>query len=135
MASLDNFPVRWIGRQAIVTLPREIDISNADAVTDLLLAVLNQNALVLVADMTATSFCACAGVNALARAHVRADANRTQLRVAARAAIVRRIFALTGLDRLLPVFDTVPAALVCPETTPEARRPGDEDPQQRAAVP
>jgi anti-sigma B factor antagonist len=143
MASLENFPVRWLGRQAVVTLPAEIDISNADAITDLLLAVLNQDVSVLVADMTGTTFCACAGVNSLTRARLRARDNRTQLRVAAGAPIVSRIFALTGLDRAIPIFGTVPAALAGPVQEPvalagpveeQAASPEDGDPTQQPAV-
>jgi anti-sigma B factor antagonist len=133
MASLENFPVCWLGRQAVVRLPAEIDISNADAITDLLLAVLNQDVSVLVADMTGTTFCACAGVNALTRARLRARDNRTQLRVATAAPIVERIFALTGLDRVIPVFGTVPAALAGPLEGP-AESPEDGDSTQQPAV-
>lgn len=111
MGSLENFPVRLTGQQAIVTLPAEIDIGNADQITDTLLAVLNRGVTTLVADMTATTFCAVAGASALARAHRRAAANQAELRVAVRAPAVRRLLALTWVDRLILVTDSVPAAL------------------------
>jgi anti-sigma B factor antagonist len=128
MTSLENLPVLWAGPQAVVTLPQEIDISNAGLVSDTLLAVLNRGVSALVADMTGTSFCACAGVSALARAQQRAAANQARLRVATTTPIVLRVLALTGADRLIPVFGTVADALAgpgglapCPEDT------GDED--------
>jgi hypothetical protein len=34
--------------------------------------------------------------------------------VAARAPIVRRVFAITGVDRLVPIFETVDAAVAAP---------------------
>jgi anti-sigma B factor antagonist len=111
VASLDNFPIKWAGPLAIVTLPAEIDISNADQIEDTLLAVLNRDVATLVIDMTRTTFCGCAGASAVARAHRRATANRAQVRVAARARIVHRIFAITGVDRLVPLYDSVDAAV------------------------
>lgn len=111
MASLDNFPIKWAGPLAIVTLPAEIDISNADQIEDTLLAVLNRDVATLVIDMTMTTFCGCAGASAVARAHRRATANRAQVRVATRARIVHRIFAITGVDRLVPLYESVDAAV------------------------
>jgi len=111
MASLENFPVLWAGSHAVVALPAEIDISNADLVSDTLLAVLNRGVGTLVADMSATTFCSCAGVTALVRAQHRASANQARLRVVAIAPIVLRVLALTGVDYLIPVFGTVAAAV------------------------
>lgn len=114
MTSLENFPVLWAGPQAVVTLPQEIDISNAGLISDTLLAVLNRGVSTLVADMTSTTFCACAGVGALARAQQRAAANHARLRVATTTPTVLRVLALTGMDRLVPVFGTVADALAGP---------------------
>lgn len=130
MASLENFPVRWAGPRAVVALPPEVDISNADLVSDTLLAVLNRGVGTLVADMTDTTFCACAGVTALVRAQQRATANRAEIRVAATTPIVLRVLALTGVDRMLPVFGTVGDALA--EAAERAPGPEDEDPAPMA---
>jgi anti-sigma B factor antagonist len=111
VASLDNFPIAWTAGSAVVSLPAEIDILNAEDVRDTLLAVLNRGVSLLIIDMTGTTFCACAGVGAVARAYLRARANGGQVRLAARAPIVRRMLALTGVDRIVPVFDTVGDAL------------------------
>jgi anti-anti-sigma factor len=125
MASLENFSVRWAGPRAVVALPPEVDISNADLVSDTLLAVLNRGVGTLVADMTGTRFCACAGVTALVRAQQRAATNRAEIRVAATTPIVLRVLALTGADRMLPVFGTVGEALA--EAGAGERTPGPED--------
>jgi anti-sigma B factor antagonist len=114
LASLRNLAVRVDGPVAVVMLPAEVDIANSGEITDLLLAVLNTNVATLVADMTATTFCACDGVSALVRAYLRAADNGSEVRVAARAPLVRRLFALTGVDRLIQVFDTVEAATAAP---------------------
>jgi anti-sigma B factor antagonist len=111
VASLENFPIQWAGPLAVVTLPREIDIFNADEIKDTLLAILNGDVTTLVVDMTGTTFCGCAGASAVARAHQHATANRAQVRVASRAPGVRRVFAITGVDRLISLFDSVDAAV------------------------
>ena len=127
MASLENLPVQWAGQQAVVTLPAEIDISNAGVVTDVLLSVLNRGVSMLVADMTGTTFCSCAGVTTLIRAYQRATANQTRLSVAATSPLVLRVLALTGVDYLVPVFDTVADALAG-AGGPASRPEEDEDP-------
>ena len=114
MASLDNFPVDWDHPVAVVTMPDEIDIANAEDVRDTLLAVLNQGITTLIIDMTQTAFCACAGAAAFARAQQRARAGGGQVRLVARAPIVRRLLAITSVDHLVPVFDTVSAARAAP---------------------
>jgi anti-anti-sigma factor len=111
MASLDNFPIAWTPVSAVVSLPAEIDISNAEDVRDTLLAVLNRGVSVLIVDMTGTTFCGCAGVSAITRAYLRARADGGQVRLAARAPIVRRLLALTGVAEIMPVSDTVADAL------------------------
>jgi len=110
VTSLEDFPIQWAGPLAVVTLPGEIDISNADQIRDTLLAVLNRDVTMLVVDMTGTTFCGCAGVSAVARAHQRATANRALVRVAIRTPVVRRVFAITGVDRLVSIFGSVGAA-------------------------
>jgi anti-sigma B factor antagonist len=110
VASLDNFPIDWDHPVAVVTMPDEIDIANAEDVRDTLLAVLNQGITTLIVDMSQTTFCACSGAGALARAHQRARAAGGQLRLVARAPIVRRLLAITAVDQLMPVFSSLSEA-------------------------
>jgi anti-sigma B factor antagonist len=110
VASLDNFPVDWAHPVAVVTMPDEIDIANAEDIRDTLLAVLNQGVTTLIVDLTGTAFCGCAGASAFARAHQRARASSGQVRLVVRTPIVRRLLAITGVDRLMPVFDSLSAA-------------------------
>jgi len=64
----DALPVRWIGDQAVVTLPQHVDVSNADRIREQLLWVINRGAAVLIADLTRTVSCDYSGADALARA-------------------------------------------------------------------
>lgn len=104
-------PVLWIGRAAVVTLPAEVDVTNADQVREDLLAVLNRSAALLIADLSQTTFCDSAGVSALARALRRAEASQSEMRLVVGTSPVRRVLALTGLDRLLEIYPSVPEAL------------------------
>ncbi len=100
------------GRQLItVTLPGEIDLTNAGQVHAALTRALRGGTAV-VADAAGTTFCDCAGVRALIRAHRQAAAAGTQLRVAsATSPGVRRILELTGAGQALDTYPTLAAAL------------------------
>src|SRR5512142_883798 len=77
----EHYPVLWIGQVAVVTLPAEIDVTNADTVQDELLAALNQGAVLLIADMSTTDFCDSSGVSAMVRVFRRAVTSGSALRL------------------------------------------------------
>jgi anti-sigma B factor antagonist len=97
-------------RLVVITLPREMDAINAGQVHDTLAPALDGATAVLVADATGTAFCDCAGARALLRAHYRAAAAGTQLRLAA-SPVLRRILELTGAGQVLDTYPAVPDAL------------------------
>ena len=108
-------PVVWVGRIAVMTLPAEVDIANADQVRQDLLAYVAQDAAALViADMSTTTFCDSAGITALVRAARKANATGTALRVAASAPAVTRVLAITGVDRVIEIYPSVAAAMADP---------------------
>jgi len=106
----DPLPVQWSGRQVIVTLPEQIDASNADQIREELLAVINRGATELVADMTATVSCDHGGADALVRAYQRGAVSGTQLRLVVAAPLVRRILEVNGLDRLISIYPDLESA-------------------------
>jgi anti-sigma B factor antagonist len=106
----ERFPVQWSGRTAVVSLPAEIDLTIADALREALLSVLNQGAVALIADMTATTFCDSAGITTLVRAAKRAAATGAEMRLAVTAPQVLRVFTLVGIDRLIDIHPSVAAA-------------------------
>jgi anti-sigma B factor antagonist len=112
--------VLWTGQTAVVSLPAEIDISNAGQVREDLLSVLNQGAALLIADLSKTTFCDSAGVGALARALRRARASQSEMRLVVGSRAVRRVLSLTGVDRLLGIYPTVSAALAGPHLDDQA---------------
>jgi anti-anti-sigma factor len=97
-------------RQAVVALPEHIDVSNASQIREELLWVINRGAAALIADMTETLSCDHSGADAVMRAYQRALASGTQLRLVVTAPIVRRVLAVSGLDRLIPVYPSLEAA-------------------------
>lgn len=103
--------VYWAGSQAVVTLPEHIDRSNADDVREQLLVLVNRGAPVIIADLAATISCDFTGADALARAYRRAIANGAQLRLVIGSTVVHRVLSINGLDRLVPVYPSVEAAL------------------------
>jgi anti-anti-sigma factor len=106
-----TFAVQWAGRQASVTLPQHIDSSNAGQISEQLLWIINRGAVVLIADLTGTASCDYSGADALARAHHRAVANGTVLRLVVSADVVRRVLSINGLDRLIAVYPDLDTAL------------------------
>jgi anti-anti-sigma factor len=113
----DLFPATWTGR-AIVSFPEQVDISNVDQLRDRLLSVINRGATVLIADMTGTASCDHAAVDAVARACQRAAASGTQLRLVVTAPLVRRVLSIEGLDRLVPIYPLLDAAIAAENSLP-----------------
>ena len=95
----------------VVALPEQVDLSNAAGVTEELTMAVSRNAAVII-DMSATRFCDCAGARAIVRAYKRATDSGAELRLVVTAALVRRIFGLMGVDRLLDIYPSVTAAHV-----------------------
>lgn len=117
------FPVTWLGKRVVVTLPEDIDAANTGQLRDDLLGLVNRGPDVLIADLTGTLSCDHGGAEALARAYHRASVNGTLLKIAASSPHVRRILTVSGLDRLVSVYPSLEAALAArrPQAAPAAR--------------
>jgi anti-sigma B factor antagonist len=101
--------IRRAGPHAVITMPVEIDITNADQVRQALLSAVETQVTVLIVDMSRTTFCDSAGVQAVIAAYRQAAMTGTQLRLVATE--VRRIFTVIGADQLIPTYPTVQSAL------------------------
>ena len=106
----DIYPVRWTGRQAVIAFPEHIDVSNAGHIREELLSVINRGAEALIVDLTTTLSCDHAGADAMIRAYQRAAVSGTELRLVVTAQLVRRMFSLNGLDRLVSIYPSLEAA-------------------------
>jgi anti-sigma B factor antagonist len=104
----------------MAVLPSEIDMTCAANVGADLGALLGEGTSVLVADLTATSFCDSAGVQALVAVHNAARAADAQLRLVVPSAKVQRAFQLLEVDRVLLVYQSLGEAMA---DAPESYRP------------
>ena len=109
-------------RPAVVTLPAEIDITNADAIGEALSFAIVRSAGLVIADMTGTRFCTSSGISMLVQAHRQAAANHAELRLVVLSAAVLRALTLVRMDFLLPIYPSLDAALA-PEAAPEPELP------------
>ena len=113
-------PVEVIGGVPVVTAPEEVDVTNAHELRSALLQAATRGHGTLVVDMGRTQFCDTAGLHALVAAHKRAQADGGQVLLVMPGAAVLRIFAITGLDRVIPHFTSLEDALTQVSGTPSA---------------
>jgi anti-anti-sigma factor len=118
-----SFPVDVVGGVPVVTAPEEIDITNAAGLRAALLEAAVHGSRTLVVDMAQTQFCDSAGLNVLVRAHKRARAEGGELLLVICATAVLRIFAVTGIDHLIPNFPNLEQALAPAPAVPDFTSP------------
>jgi anti-anti-sigma factor len=95
----------------VVALPGEIDTTNASEIFTLITAAIAPGVLVVIADLTATSFCDSAGLRYLLLAHRHAADVGAQLRLAVPPhGPIGRVVQLTGINRHVPVYPTLQLA-------------------------
>ena len=81
-----------------------------------LYSALASGVAIVVADMTATTFCDSVGCRALVTAHQRARSGHAELPLAIPSASVLRVMAVTCLDRVLRIYPSLDAALAARPT-------------------
>ena len=94
----------------VVAMPEEIDIDNSSRVGRQLSLALVAGAATVIADFTATTFCGSAGIRELALVCRQAADMNAELRLVVPSDAVLRVMALTGLDKLTPVYQSLAAA-------------------------
>jgi anti-sigma B factor antagonist len=95
----------------VVTAPEEIDLTNVPALRAALLEAAATGSPGLVVDMTRTRFCDSAGLRILVDAHKRAVAEGGAVLLAVPAAAVLRVLEITGIDQVIPSFDSLDEAV------------------------
>jgi anti-sigma B factor antagonist len=117
----EEYPLRRLGPHAVIAMPAEIDMTNADQVGQALLAAAGPRVAVLIIDMSKTTFCDSAGVHAVISAYRHATTTGTQLRLVA--TTVLRIFSVIGADEVIPLYATLEEALA--DAAPAPATSGD----------
>jgi anti-sigma B factor antagonist len=106
-----SFSVEMVSGVPVIAVPEEIDIANAAELRAALLGSAALGNATVVVNMARTEFCDSAGLNVLIRAHQRAQAQGGEVRVVMGGAAVRRVFAVTAVDRVIPTFASLEEAL------------------------
>jgi anti-sigma B factor antagonist len=106
-----RFPIAVIRGVPVVTVPEEVDLTNATGLRVALLEAAADGAPAVVVDMTRTRFCDSAGLRARVSAHKQALAEGGEVLLAVRGAAVSRVLELTGIDRVLLSFASLDEAL------------------------
>jgi len=128
----------------VVSPQGEVDISNLSVLDQVLAEALQRRPRGLVVDLSGITYIDSGGVSSLLRAGQRFSRQGGQLALADGSRFVRRLLQMTGIDRLFPYFETLPAALAAapaPETRapserfsfsrPDEAQPDEEDGQER----
>ena len=107
----------------IIKLPAEIDVINAEETGWLLMSAFTSRGVV-VADMTATTFCDSLGIKELLAAHHQASDLGCQLRFALPGGQVLRVLNLLQADKMLAIYPTVAEAVsAAPRASPNREQP------------
>jgi anti-anti-sigma factor len=109
--SEESLPAEQYDDRVVITLPEEIDLTHSPVIRETVLAVIRRRPAVIVADMTATTFCDSNAMHAIATAHRQAVAAGADMRLAIGHPGVRRVFALSGFDTVIGIYPDLPAAL------------------------
>jgi anti-sigma B factor antagonist len=97
--------------QVVITLPEEIDATNSPGLRETLLAAVSRQPAMVVADMSATTFCDSSGMAAIVTAYRQAVAAGAGMRLVIGHPGARRVFELSGIDAVISIYPDLPAAL------------------------
>jgi len=95
----------------VVTLPDEIDLVNGGAIGEQLAGAFARGAKVVIADMTATTFCDTLGARMLLHAQQRAVDNDAELRLLLPDSGAPGVWRVLGLRTVLPIYRSLEDAL------------------------
>jgi anti-sigma B factor antagonist len=130
-----RFPFEVVNGVPVVTAPEEIDITNAPELRAALLAAAAYRHRTFVADLTRTQFCDSSVLHTLLAAHKRAQAEGSELLLVMTSRPVLRVFALTGIDRMIRHFISLDEALAYrPANGSTGPRPADYRPESSTAT-
>jgi anti-sigma B factor antagonist len=95
----------------VIALPEEIDVTNSPDLCEALAEAIGRHPAVVIADMTATTFCDSSGMGVIVGAYRQAVAAGTDMRLVIGHPAARRVFELNGIDTVISIYPDLPAAL------------------------
>ena len=108
--------------RTIIELRGDLDLAAAPALREHLLDALRHSTNLLILDLSGVRFCDAFGLAVLVGAQRRAQLLGICLSVAAPRLQIANVLRITGLDRSLAVYPTVPEALARATATPLGRQ-------------
>jgi anti-sigma B factor antagonist len=94
----------------VLAVAGEIDLATAPALRQQLVDLVAEGHRRIVVDLSRTEFLDSTGLSALVACLKRLRAHDGELRVVCTTPRVRKVFEITHIDRVLPLFDSVDAA-------------------------
>ncbi len=94
----------------VLVLAGEIDMHTAPGLREQIFELIEEDSQPLVVDLTDVSFCDSTGVNIAVAARKHAARHGIMFAVAGLNGRVDRVFRITGMDRLIPTYATLPEA-------------------------
>jgi anti-sigma B factor antagonist len=109
----EDFRTYSLNGLTVISTPDYLDISN---VHQLCAAIINAatDAMVVVVDMAATTFCDATGLGGLVRMNRWLTENYVELRLVSCTERVHKVMSITSLDHVLPLFDNLTEAVTMP---------------------
>ncbi len=99
------------GDVALVSLTGAADAAAADVLRGRMLDLVATKPSMIVLDLSGLSFMGSAALGAVVLAHIRCRSSEASIRLVSPQASVERTLAVTRLDKLFDVFETVDAAI------------------------
>jgi anti-anti-sigma factor len=112
VSSLARFEEDWRDGTAVARLEGEIDASNVDDIGDRLRSMVTNREFSLVIDLSGIVYIDSAGINLMFRLGEELRGRQQRLAIVVReGSPIARMLSLTALDRAVPTFPTLDAAL------------------------
>ena len=102
---------REVGGAVLASVNGRIDLSNADAFKDAMMAALAKAKGALVVDLSGVDYMSSAGLRSLMIVSKAGKAEGKVLRLAALQPLLMEIFTISRFNLVFPIFESVPAAL------------------------
>lgn len=114
------------GTCVVLAIAGEVDLGTAPELREKLFELVADGHRRIVIDLTATEFMDSTGLGALVAGLKRLRAHQGDMRLVCVTARIRKVFEITHVDRVIPMFDSVDAACADLGSSPSA--PGDGNP-------
>lgn len=97
--------------RTVVTVGGEVDVFTAPALDERLVSLIDEGKVRLVVDLTGVEFLDSTGLGVLVKALKRTREHDGSLDLVATQERILKVFRITGLDAVMPLHDTVAAAV------------------------